>query len=125
MVDGELSWSMKSYDIDSNDAMERWKTKLYEFSTRMCTRITTEVHGEEFGSYRFDGSYMVDKFIAWMHHITKHHQVLSLDTILLGIPAQWWEVHQEPPHEWEAMEDSMREISRPDIDFHRYMCSCE
>jgi hypothetical protein len=37
-VDGELSWrSVKSYDIDSEDAMERWKNKLYEVSTRRCT----------------------------------------------------------------------------------------
>jgi hypothetical protein len=32
---GELSWrSVKSYDIDSEDDMERWQHKLYEVSTR-------------------------------------------------------------------------------------------
>jgi hypothetical protein len=32
---GELIWrSVKSYDIDSEDAMERWKHKLYEVSAR-------------------------------------------------------------------------------------------
>jgi hypothetical protein len=37
MMDGELSWrSVKSYDTDSEDAMERWKNKLYEVSTRRC-----------------------------------------------------------------------------------------
>jgi hypothetical protein len=37
-VDGELSWrSVHSYDTDSKDAMERWKNKIYEVSTRRCT----------------------------------------------------------------------------------------
>jgi hypothetical protein len=73
-VDGELSWrSMKSYDTDSDDAMERWKNKLYEVSTRRCTHITTEVHKEEFGSYQFDGSDPMDVFISWMQHIPEHH----------------------------------------------------
>jgi hypothetical protein len=40
MVDGELSWrSMKSYDIDSDDTMERWKNNIYEVSTRRCACI--------------------------------------------------------------------------------------
>jgi len=35
IVDGELSWrSLHSYDIDSEDAMERWKNELYDVSTR-------------------------------------------------------------------------------------------
>jgi hypothetical protein len=33
-MDGELSCrSVKSYDTDSKDAIERWKNKLYEVST--------------------------------------------------------------------------------------------
>jgi hypothetical protein len=43
-TDGELSWrSVKSYDMDSEDAMDRWKNKLYEVSTRRCVRITKAV----------------------------------------------------------------------------------
>jgi len=34
-VDGEMSWrSVKSYDIDLEDSMERWQHKMYEFYTR-------------------------------------------------------------------------------------------
>jgi hypothetical protein len=34
-VDGEIRWrSVKSYDIDSEDVMERWKNKLYELSNK-------------------------------------------------------------------------------------------
>jgi hypothetical protein len=52
MMDGELSWrSVKSYEIDSDDTLERWQKKLYEISKRRCTCITTEVHEKEFGSY--------------------------------------------------------------------------
>jgi hypothetical protein len=73
-VDGELSWrSMESYDTDSKDAMKRWQNKLYEFSTRICACITTEVCEEEFGSYRFDGSDPVDVFISWIPNIFKNH----------------------------------------------------
>jgi len=42
---GELSWqSVKSYDTDSEDSMERWKNKLYEVSTRRCVKITRAMH---------------------------------------------------------------------------------
>jgi hypothetical protein len=45
-TDGELSWrSVKSYDTDSEDAMERWKNKLYEVSTHRCVRITKQYVG--------------------------------------------------------------------------------
>jgi hypothetical protein len=47
MVDGELSWrSLDSYDIDSDDTMERWHLIIYEVSTRRCMQITTEVREE-------------------------------------------------------------------------------
>lgn len=43
-ADGELSWSsMKSYDIDLEDTMERWQHKLYEIFTRRCTCIMNEL----------------------------------------------------------------------------------
>jgi hypothetical protein len=43
-LDGELSWrSICSYDIDSEDALTRWKNKMYEVSTRRCTWITKVV----------------------------------------------------------------------------------
>jgi hypothetical protein len=55
--------------MDFEDAMDRWKNKLYEVSTRRCVHISAEEHGEEFGSYRYDGSELVDTFIAWIQHI--------------------------------------------------------
>ena len=37
-ADEELSWrSFKSYDIDSEDALDRWKINIYELLTRRCT----------------------------------------------------------------------------------------
>jgi hypothetical protein len=39
IVYGKLSWRrVKSYDIDLEDVMERWKVKLYEFYTRRCAK---------------------------------------------------------------------------------------
>jgi hypothetical protein len=36
-MDGELSCRrVNSYDINLDDAMERWKNNIYEFSTRRC-----------------------------------------------------------------------------------------
>jgi len=116
---------VKYYDIDSDDAMERWKNKLYKILTRRCMCINNEVSEEEFGSYWFNGLDPMDVFISWMQHILKHHQVCALDTMLIGIHAQWWETHRDPPREWVVVEESMRERFRPDVDIHQYMCSCE
>lgn len=42
--DGELSWRIiSSYEIDSKDAMDIWKNKFYEVSTKRYTRITKVV----------------------------------------------------------------------------------
>jgi hypothetical protein len=46
-ADGELSWrSVKSYDMDSENTMDRWKNKLYEISKRRCMHISAEERGE-------------------------------------------------------------------------------
>jgi hypothetical protein len=72
-LDGELSWlSVKSYDIYSKDALERWKNKLYEVSTRRCTHISPKECEDEFGSYWYDGLEPVNTFISWIQCILKH-----------------------------------------------------
>jgi hypothetical protein len=39
-TDGELSWrSVKYYDMDSDDSLDRWKNNIYEVSTRRCAHI--------------------------------------------------------------------------------------
>jgi hypothetical protein len=69
-ADGELSWrSVKYYDMDSEDALDRWKNQIYEVSTRRCAHILAEEHVENFGSYQYDGSELVDTFISWIQHI--------------------------------------------------------
>jgi hypothetical protein len=43
-VDGDLIWiSIKYYETNFEDALNRWQNKLYEFSTHKCARITKEV----------------------------------------------------------------------------------
>jgi hypothetical protein len=105
--------------------MERWPHKLYKISTRRCTQITTEVHEEEFMSYQFNGIDLLDTFIAQIQHIPILHSVHALDTILIGIPMQWWETRQENLHEWESAEDSIRERFRLGVDVFRYIFSCK
>jgi hypothetical protein len=52
LADGELSWrSVKSYDVNSKDAMEIRKNKLNEVSTRICAQITTMACKDEFGGH--------------------------------------------------------------------------
>jgi hypothetical protein len=53
-TNGELSWrSVKSYDMDSEDALDRWKNNIYEVSTRRCAHISMEEHVEDRSSYGY------------------------------------------------------------------------
>jgi hypothetical protein len=95
-TNGYLSWrSVKSYDTNSEEAMERWKNKLYEVFTRRCAHMSVEERKEEIGPYCYDGSELVDTFITWIQHIPEHQRPCTLDTILIGIISQWWDAHQE------------------------------
>jgi len=99
-IDGELIWrSVKYYDTDSVEAMEKWKNNLYKVSTRRCAHISVEEHVEDFGSYRYDGLKSMDTLIAWMQHIPKHQRPHVLDIVLIGIPARRWVVHLQPYQE--------------------------
>jgi hypothetical protein len=50
ITDGELNYiSFKSSDMDSKDAIKRWKKKLYEVSKRRHMRISVEGCEELFG----------------------------------------------------------------------------
>jgi hypothetical protein len=58
-----------SFDTDSEEALERWKNKLYKVSNRRCTRITKSVHwiGSELcDPLKFDGTEQIDAFIEKM-----------------------------------------------------------
>jgi hypothetical protein len=44
ITNGELRWrSVKYYDMDSKDSMERWKNKIYEVSRHKCVWIMKAV----------------------------------------------------------------------------------
>jgi hypothetical protein len=70
IADGELSWQVSN--LMTLILKMPWKggKKLYEVSTRRCMHISAEVHEEEFGSYRYNGSDPVDTFISWIQHIS-------------------------------------------------------
>jgi hypothetical protein len=43
-TNGNLSWKSDSAcSSDSEEALENWKNKMYELSTRRCARLTREV----------------------------------------------------------------------------------
>jgi hypothetical protein len=66
-VDGKLSWrSVKYYDMDFEDALDRWHNTIYEVSTRRFIHISIEENMEDVGSYRYDGSDPGDILIAWI-----------------------------------------------------------
>jgi hypothetical protein len=74
-----MTWIMQ-------DALDIWKNKLYEVSTRRCAHILEEEHVEYFFFYRYDGSEPVDTFISWIQCIPKFQRVCAIDTVLVNIP---------------------------------------
>jgi hypothetical protein len=88
-------------------------------------RITTTACEDEFGPYQLDGMDLMDTLITWMQHIPLIHQVHSLNTMLTGIPVHWWATHRAQRNEWEAMEESIRERFRLEVDIHQNMCPCK
>jgi hypothetical protein len=67
VVDGELCLrSVNSYDTDFEDALERWKNKLYEVSTCRCARITKAIcwiGSELCDTLCLDGTVSVEAFL--------------------------------------------------------------
>jgi hypothetical protein len=92
-----LIWrSVKYHDMDSTDAMERWKNKIYEVSMRRCSPMSIEERMEYFGSYMYDGSNPVDISIAWIQCIPKYWRICTLESVLTWIPARWCTAHYQP-----------------------------
>jgi hypothetical protein len=63
---------MKSYDTDSEDAIERWQQNMYEVSTQRCARITKAIHYIEIelcDALCFDGRRSVESFLVQMEKI--------------------------------------------------------
>lgn len=67
IVDGKLSWTnVSSCSLHFDDAIENWKHRLYEVSTRKCTLITKHVHWigpKVWEPPRFDGLGEVEELI--------------------------------------------------------------
>jgi hypothetical protein len=78
--------SAKPYEIDSEDAMERWKQNMYEVSTRRCARITKAVHWIGFelcDALCFDGTGLVETFLVQMEStIPEYLWVQDMDVVV-------------------------------------------
>jgi hypothetical protein len=87
-IDGELSWrSVKYYDTDSEDALDRWKISFMRCQQGGVHISQIEECVEDFGSYQYDGSELVDILIAWIQHIPEYQRFHTLDTVLVNILA--------------------------------------
>jgi hypothetical protein len=51
----------------------------------------------------------VNTLIVWIQHIPEYQRPHSLDTMLIGIVARWWDVHLQPYQEWVIMVEVMCE----------------
>jgi hypothetical protein len=94
-----MSWrSVFSYDTYSKDSLEIWKNKLYEDSTRICTRITKEVHHiglELCDAPIFDGIGPVDTFLVQMEEVVPKNQMIqAMDVVIKGTHVCWCVTHR-------------------------------
>jgi len=72
-ADRELSWrSVRSYDADYEDALDRWKNNIYKVLTMRCTHISTKEIMKGFVSYRYDGLEPMCLFIKLLRHIPEY-----------------------------------------------------
>jgi hypothetical protein len=98
-VDGELSWrSFRSYDTNSDNAMDIWKNKLYDVSTRRCVQITKAVCWiglELCDLLRFDDIVPVDTFLVHIESglVLETQRIHAMDVVVKGTPMCCWVTH--------------------------------
>jgi hypothetical protein len=98
-AEGALSWQSISYcTSDSKEALEYWKQKLHEVSTRRCAHITRtlcQIGYEVCGPSKYDRitymNYLVKEFEL---QILKQQRFLALDVMLKAARARWWAAHK-------------------------------
>jgi hypothetical protein len=108
-TEGVLSWrSIISCTSDSEDALENWKQRLHEVSTRKCARITRALRwiGTEIVEPpRYIGLTPIEYFInEFEMQIPDQQRLLALDVALKVTSTRWWVVHKDGIRDWQAVQ---------------------
>jgi hypothetical protein len=103
--DGNLSWrSDNACSLDSEEALEKWKNKMYVVSTRRCARLTREVRwiGTTVSNLpAFDGLNNLEAYLLEFEEIVPIQQrLLALDESLKETPTRWWGTHKHNIIDW-------------------------
>jgi hypothetical protein len=99
MVDGNLRWrSDNACSLDSEEALENWKNKMYEVSTRRYVRLTREVRwiGTTVSNFpTFDGlNHLEAFFLEFEETVPIQKILLAMDEALKETPIRWWGTHK-------------------------------
>jgi hypothetical protein len=105
IVDGNLSWkSDNTCSLDSREALEKWKNKMYEFFMQICDKLTREVHwiGTEVSNLpTFDGLNHLETFLLEFEEVVPLQQrFLSLDEALKATTSRSWGTHKRHIADW-------------------------
>jgi hypothetical protein len=105
MADGNLSWrSDNACSSDSEEALENWKNKMYEVSTRRCARLTIEVHWIDTTISNlptFDGLNPLETFLSdFEESVPMQQRLLAMDEALKATPTRWWGTHKNNITDW-------------------------
>ena len=89
---------------DSEDALEHWKQRLHEVSTRRCAHITHTLRwigAKVCDPPKYDGLKDVDIFVREFElQIPYQHRLLALYIELKTTPARWWDVNKHRIENW-------------------------
>jgi hypothetical protein len=104
-MDENLSWrSDNACSLDSKEALDNWKNKMYEVYTRRCDRLTREVRWivtTVSNLPTFDGLNHLEAFLLDFEEISPTQQILLvMDEDLKEIPTIWWETHKNNITDW-------------------------
>jgi hypothetical protein len=98
-TNGNLSWqSDNACSLDLEEALENWQNKLYEVSTRICSRLTREFHwiGTTVSNLpTFDDLNPLEAFLSDFEESVPTQQILlAMYEALEATPERWWGTHK-------------------------------
>jgi hypothetical protein len=84
--------------LDLEEALENWQNKMYEVSTRRCSRLTRKVHwiGITISNFpTFDGLNHIEELLSDFEEIVPIPKILlAMDEALKSTPTRWWGTHK-------------------------------
>jgi hypothetical protein len=104
-TEGVLSWrNISSCPSGSEEALENWKQRLHEVSTRKCAQITRALRcigAKVVKPPRYNGLKPIEPFINEFEMQSPDQQILlALVLALKATLARWWTVHKHGIRNW-------------------------